>query len=247
MAVQDRATLKTYFETFDKPTEGEFGDLIDSMILNGDSYNMDVVVPYVGDYNLVPPTTSGNNFDTTLALSQNPIVNTGVDVEINGMSISIGDGVTTEGGYFSRDGGTTAQPFSDLQIGDVFFFNGTNVNYQLDSTNYRVDFKYVRLLPTIVNFGSLEPIEKTGTLITYDKPAIHGTPSVPESANITDDLTSGRKGFEQKIYHQNAIAPTFPVHWVKMTANTYSTSVLNTIKAVLTVGGRVEYEILQDN
>ncbi len=33
---QTRSTLKTYFERGDKPTEGEFADLIDSMILDGD-------------------------------------------------------------------------------------------------------------------------------------------------------------------------------------------------------------------
>lgn len=33
---QTRSTLKTYFERGDKPTEGEFGDLIDSILLDGD-------------------------------------------------------------------------------------------------------------------------------------------------------------------------------------------------------------------
>ncbi|MFC4636186.1 hypothetical protein ACFO3O_19925 [Dokdonia ponticola] len=33
---QTRSTLKTYFERGDKPTEGEFADLIDSMLLDGD-------------------------------------------------------------------------------------------------------------------------------------------------------------------------------------------------------------------
>jgi len=32
MAVQDRATLKTYFETGDFPTQAQFSDLIDSML-----------------------------------------------------------------------------------------------------------------------------------------------------------------------------------------------------------------------
>ena len=39
MAIVDRATLKTYFETGDKPTEAQFIDLIDSLfnLLDGDS------------------------------------------------------------------------------------------------------------------------------------------------------------------------------------------------------------------
>jgi hypothetical protein len=245
--VQDRITLKTYFETFDTPTEGEFGDLIDSMILKGDSYNMEVVVPYIGDYSLTPPTTSGNNFNTTLSLSQKPVINTGVDVIVNGVSVSVGNGTNLGVAcYFSRDGGITAIFFSDLQIGDILYWNGTEAGYQIGAA-YNVDFQYVRLLPTVVNFGSLEPVEKTGTVITYDGNAIYGSPSVPESSSITDSMVSAKKGFEQKIYHTNGVVPAFPAHWVKMTANTYSTSTLNTIKAVLTVGGRVEYEILQDN
>lgn len=246
MSVQDRSTLKTYFETFDTPTEAEFGDLIDSMILSGDSYNMDVVVPYVGDYGFTPPTTSGNNFDTTFTLTQAPITNTGVIAVVNGVSVTVGDAVLTDFSYFSRNGGTTPLPYSDLQIGDTWYWNGTTAGYQLGAS-YNVDFQYVRLLPSVINFGSLEPVEKTGTIITYDKNAIYGSPSTPENSDITDSMTSARKGFEQKIYHNNGIAPAVPVHWVKMTANNYSTGVLNTIKAVLTVGGRVEYEILQDN
>ena len=246
MSIQNRTTLKTYFEQFDKPTEGEFVDLLDSMILNGDSYNMEVVVPYVGDYSMTSPTTSGNNFDTTLTLSQMPVVNTGVDVVVNGISVSVGNASLLSASYFSRDGGTTPLPFSDLQIGDTWYWNGTTAGYQIGAA-YNVDFHYVRLLPSVINFSSLEPIEKTGTVITYDKNATYGSPSVPENSNITDSMISAIKGYEQKIYHNNGVAPTVPAHWVKMTANTYSTVVLNTIKAVLTVGGRVEYEILQDN
>ena len=32
MATQSRTTLKSYFNTGDRPTEGQFGDLIDSSI-----------------------------------------------------------------------------------------------------------------------------------------------------------------------------------------------------------------------
>lgn len=32
MAVQTKVTLKTYFQTGDKPTQGQFGDLIDSLL-----------------------------------------------------------------------------------------------------------------------------------------------------------------------------------------------------------------------
>lgn len=32
MAVKTKAVLKTYFETGDKPTQGQFEDLIDTMI-----------------------------------------------------------------------------------------------------------------------------------------------------------------------------------------------------------------------
>ncbi len=246
MAVKDRNTLKSYFETFDKPTEGEFGDLIDSLILNGDSYNMDVVVPWVGDKAL---TSAGggttDNFDTTLTLSRAPVVNTGIIVEVNGVAVEVGNGSITKACYFSRDGGTTAVAFSDLQLGDTLYWNGLIAGYDL--TTHRIDFSYVILNPTVVNFGTLEPVLKTGTLVDYSKSAIYGSPASPETADITDTMTSSYRGFEQKIYHNNGIAPAVPGHWVKMTANNYVTSQLNTIKAVLTVGGRVEYEILQDN
>ncbi len=246
MAIKTRAQLKAYFETFDQPTEAEFSDLIDSLILNGDSYNMDVVVPYAGDRALTSDTGgTTDNFNTLLTLGRTPISNTGVIVYVNGLSVNVGNASKLTTCYFSRDGGTTPISFADLTIGDVLFWNGLIAGYNLST--HRIDFSYVVLNPTLINFGSLEPAERTGTLISYDKNAIYGSPSSPENSNITDTMTSARKGFEQKIYHNNGVAPTVPAHWVKMTSTNYVTSQLNTIKAVLTVGGRVEYQILQDN
>lgn len=37
MAVKSRNTLKTYFETGDKPTQNEFEDLIDTMVTPEDA------------------------------------------------------------------------------------------------------------------------------------------------------------------------------------------------------------------
>jgi len=39
MALQDRATLKTFYETFDKPTQGQFADWLDSVPNIVDDYN----------------------------------------------------------------------------------------------------------------------------------------------------------------------------------------------------------------
>ena len=89
MAIQNRTTLKSYFETYDKPTESQFADLIDSMVLKGtDGYIGEATVPYKGDQELTPTATTGDNATTGLTLTQKPIADTRIDVFINGENIN---------------------------------------------------------------------------------------------------------------------------------------------------------------
>lgn len=64
-----------------------------------------------------------------------------VAIMINGIQVTIGDGVKTKACYFSADGGTTAKAFSALAAGDILYWNGSIALYQLAASD-RVDFIY---------------------------------------------------------------------------------------------------------
>jgi hypothetical protein len=91
------------------------------------------------------------------------------------------------------------------------------------------------------------PEQETGTVIEFDKSYIYGTPSSPESGNITDNLTGAIPGYVQKIYHQSTTAPTVPAGWVRLGVQLYSETELNIIYAEWVSGTRVEYWIVQEN
>jgi hypothetical protein len=56
MAVQNRTTLKTYFETGDKPTEAQFIDLIDSLLSRGDDISTVTKLLSAGSETLIDST-----------------------------------------------------------------------------------------------------------------------------------------------------------------------------------------------
>jgi len=81
----------------------------------------------------------------------------------------------------------------------------------------------------------------TGSVISFDVPVVWNTPSSPSASDLTDDLTSAKIGYIQKIYHNKAVAPTVPAGWVLIGTGTYTTSTLNIIFAEWVSGTRIEY------
>jgi len=101
------------------------GDLTNSVISIKGGSSSGIPKPYEGDQKLTPNNTSGDEVDTGITLSEAPMLNSRIDIYGNGEKLSIGNGVKTESFYFSRDGGVNALAFSDLQLGDGLFYNGT--------------------------------------------------------------------------------------------------------------------------
>ena len=83
------------------------------------------------DKELIPSNTGGNVSRTGIILSVTPDDGQYIDVEINGISISLGDGTKNLDGYFSADGGTTARTFQDIRVGDELIFNAIVAGYEL--------------------------------------------------------------------------------------------------------------------
>lgn len=86
--------------------------------------------------------TTGNESQAcAIALSLDPALRGYVDVLVNGQSVELGDGTKNADCYFSGDSGSTARSFSDVQSGDVLYWNGVNAGYNLDASDI-VEFHY---------------------------------------------------------------------------------------------------------
>lgn len=83
------------------------------------------------DKELIPNQTNGNVSRTGILLSNTPEDNQYIDVEINGISISLGNGTKNLAGYFSPDAGASARTFQDIRVGDELIFNAAVAGYEL--------------------------------------------------------------------------------------------------------------------
>jgi hypothetical protein len=93
----------------------------------------------------------------------------------------------------------------------------------------------------------LQPVATTGAVISFVTPQIYNSSSSPTTSNITHNLTGGKIGVIQKIYHNHSVAPTFPAEWVKLGYTNYVLSTLNIIYAEYVSPTRIEYWINQQS
>jgi len=82
------------------------------------------------------PATAGGD-----ALAFTPGGDGYVEVTINGVGVTVGDGVMTAACYFSDDGGVTAKAFGDLAAGDLLYWVGSVAGYELDTSD-TIEFFY---------------------------------------------------------------------------------------------------------
>lgn len=91
----------------------------------------------------------------------------------------------------------------------------------------------------------LVPAATTGTAVAFAVPQIYGTPGSPATGNITLTTTGLIVGVIQKMYHNNATAPTFGAEFVKLSGN-YVESTLNIIHFEAYSTSRIEYTVTQE-
>lgn len=105
-----------------------------------------VVIPYVGDKQLIPINTGTGNFQYAgLIIGQTPVGGGYVGVSVNGLEVFLangGDGRDTSDCYFSGDNGLTARAMAAIVAGDRLYWNNINAGYPLD-TGDLVDFYYM--------------------------------------------------------------------------------------------------------
>lgn len=110
--------------------------------LLSDVVSSSIKLSYNNKYMSVPYDINGDNINTTLFISDEPKKGSNINVFINGININVGNGIKTRDCYFSSDGGATAKNFSNLQIGDLLYYNKTISGYKLDNVD-KINFDYL--------------------------------------------------------------------------------------------------------
>lgn len=86
-------------------------------------------------------TTTDFQQATATTIAATPAGDAYVRVSVNGLGVILGDGVKTKECYFSSDGGSTAKTIANIASGDILYWVGSVVGYQLAATDI-IDFEY---------------------------------------------------------------------------------------------------------
>lgn len=105
-----------------------------------DTNGIKAAVPSNSQLDLTPNISALDYSNTGISLSAAPADGSRIDVFVNGVMATLGDGVKNKDCYFSNDNGITARAFSAIASGDGLYWNGTTV-YPLDGTD-RVSLHY---------------------------------------------------------------------------------------------------------
>jgi hypothetical protein len=105
-------------------------------------YNLPTYSNFINNkLQVVTATTVGDDFNTGIKISEIP--RGYVDVSVNGLSVSVGDGVTTSDCYFSSNGTSGGvRYFTGITTNDFFMWNTNISGYDLDSGD-TVSFYYI--------------------------------------------------------------------------------------------------------
>lgn len=114
---------------------------------------------------LAGPAIVTNYTPTGLILLDEPIKKSHIFVTINGVQTSIGDGTKTEFCYFSRNGGSTAVDFDDIQIGDELCWNAIIAGFPID---YRdsIDIHYLTGVSAVFDIDAEAVLIEVGENVT---------------------------------------------------------------------------------
>lgn len=120
-------------------TSGELVANVDNNTIGVSNGELKVLGNSVYQY-ITASTTTGNYQPTGITIGYTPLNHSSVKVFINGQIILLGDKTTDC--YFSSDGGVTAKSYSEITSGDVLYFNGQIVGWDLSNQTDRIILIY---------------------------------------------------------------------------------------------------------
>jgi hypothetical protein len=87
------------------------------------------------------PNATTGNADSGLTITSAPSGGSMVEVMVNGVAQTLGDGVKTKDCFFSGDNGATARAINAIAANDKLYWNGVITGFDLAATDV-VDFYY---------------------------------------------------------------------------------------------------------
>lgn len=91
----------------------------------------DGILTYV-DKNINPSASVGNYSATGISITHSPYQDSYVIVEVNGLSVEVGDGTRDKDAYFSGTSGLTACNIEEIRSGDQLYWNSDIAGYELE-------------------------------------------------------------------------------------------------------------------
>jgi hypothetical protein len=98
--------------------------------------------PTLNNKNMTASVTSSDfQVACATAITATPASDSFVRVLVDGVGVTVGNGVKTKDCYFSADSGTTARSIATIAAGDLLYWVGSVAGYQLAATD-TIDFDY---------------------------------------------------------------------------------------------------------
>lgn len=101
------------------------------VLQGGGSSGSGGILTYVDKGLHIAQPTSGDNSPTGINITYNPYSDSYIIVEVNGISVELGDGTKDKDVYFSANGGSSAIEIKEIRSGDELIWNGLVTGYDL--------------------------------------------------------------------------------------------------------------------
>jgi hypothetical protein len=106
---------------------------IDSHGITGNDIKSDGILTYSDKNKKVTTATNGQNSPTGVYITYSPYYDSYVMIEINGISVDLGNNKITSTSYFSGNNGITAVGIEEIRAGDQLIWNGLIAGFELEA------------------------------------------------------------------------------------------------------------------
>lgn len=105
---------------------------IDTYGIGGSQIPTNGILTYVDKNIQVTKATEGNNSETGVFITHSPYYDSYVMVEVNGISVEVGDNIETASVYFSSNNGISPVEIEAIRAGDQLIWNGDIAGFELE-------------------------------------------------------------------------------------------------------------------
>jgi len=105
---------------------------IDTHGITGENIKPEGILTFTDKNKKISINTNGNNYPTGIHITYSPYYDSYVMVEINGISVDVGNNTKNAACYFSGNNGVTAIAYEEIRSGDQLIWNGSIAGFELE-------------------------------------------------------------------------------------------------------------------